>query len=563
MTPRCFRRRAALRCGSTLPLAICLGLLGPAAFAQSNGTPGAAINRLPPKTIPAAEAKLAASALQDQQTRLATESAAQTQANLAQTAAENERLLLTGQVQAPANQTSPTLPPTLNLDVPAPRSASGRPPASSLHDKRAGLLTQMLEDGPNHEKPVDSITDARMKLTLIDAVRRAADRTPQLQQIYAEYLAAEADVDQAKGQRWPQLSINAQTRQKYFGDTRDVQPNPGNSVGINLTTTLFDWGQTSKTIASRKQLALANEEHYQAQLEDLSYQVINTLLEATRQRNIVDLYQRYVDRMQRLSDMLAEIVQVDHGRASELVQAQARLRQAQVSRDAAAAKAMDAELGLRKLIGDQPLRAPKGSIWPIDQADLADLLQKAAQHPAIRQAAAQARAADLNADATRASSKPKLSWIVSGNTGRDDVGLRQPWATYLQVNWPLFSGGSQRAAAAAARYRAEAQWQNAEQQKLDYEYQLRTADEDARNAFHQADQYGLLSQQTDQIRKGFFEQWYQLGQRSLLDVLSAESDYYNNRIGEVSSRFDAYQAVVREHASAGNLVHWLLHDKTQ
>jgi outer membrane protein, adhesin transport system len=293
-------------------------------------------------------------------------------------------------------------------------------------------------------------------------------------------------------------------------------------------------------------------------LQDLAYQVTYASLEVARQRNIVELYQRYVDRMQRLSQMLSEIVQVDRGRASELTQAQARLQQAETSRDYAAAKASEAELALRKLVGDTPMRTPKGSVWPIAQADLDELLLSAEQHPAIRQAAAQARAADLNTQATRAASLPKLSWVVTGNTGRDDIGYRQqPWATYLQVSWPLFSGGSQRAAAAAAQYRAEAQWQNTEQQKLDYEYQLRTADQQAHSAFLRAYEYAWLSEQTDHIRKGFFEQWYQLGQRSLLDVLSAESDYYNNRIGEASSRFDAYQAVMRERASAGELVDWL------
>jgi outer membrane protein, adhesin transport system len=520
----------------------------------------------PSHTVAAAESQLALSAMHDEQARSSARTTAQSQANLAQTAAENERLLMTAQVQAPAapaTQTpTPPAQPTLNLNVPDPRSFHGRTPAGSLKGPRAGLLAEMLDDGSNQDDPVSEVTEPALKQTLNDAVRKAAERTPQMRQIYAEYLAAEADVDQAKGQRWPQLSVTAQTREQYIGSQQDAQVNPGNAVGVNLTTTVFDWGQTRKTIDSRKALADANSEHYQAQREDLAYQVVNTLLEVARQRNIVELYQRYVDRMQRLAQMLAEIVEVDHGRASELTQAKARLLQAETSRDAAAAKARDAELALRKLIGDDVIATPKGPAWPIAPADLDELLAKAELHPAIRQAAAQARAADLNAEATRAASRPKLSWVVSGNTGRDEVGLKQPWVTMLTVSWPLFSGGSQRAAAAAAQYRADAQWQNAEQQKLDYEYQLRTADEDARTAFKQAAEYDQLTTQTDQIRKGFFEQWYQLGQRSLLDVLSAESDYYNNRINKVSSRFDGYQAVIRERAAAGELVNWLRSDST-
>jgi adhesin transport system outer membrane protein len=502
------------------------------------------------------ESRLAATAAQDEQVRLAKESDQRGQAQLAHTAAENERLRLTGQGASPAIGTPLTPPPAPRLPT---KTAGGlaRPAADTLTSRHTGLLEEMFAQETPQERVDNCPDEATLKQWLAEALRRAAEHTPQMHQLYAQYLAAEADVDQAKGQRLPQLSLKAQTRERRFGSQRGVPPNPGNKVQLSMTTTLFDWGQTAKTIDSRKQLATANEARYRVQLENLAYQVASTVLELSRQRNIAGLYQRYAERMSRLVDMLTDIVQADRGRTSELTQAKARLLQARISRDAAIAKMRDAELALHKLIGKAYSPLPDTATWPIGPADLPRLLTSLEQHPAILQAAAQARAADLTIDATRASSKPKLSWVVSGGTGRDDAGYRQPWATMLTVTWPLFSGGTQRAATVAAQYRAEAQWHDMEQQRLDVEYQLRSADEDARNAFRRAGDYGSLSQEADQIRRGFFVQWRQLGQRTLLDVLSAESDYYSNRIGEVSSRFDAYQAVMRTYVSAGELVSWL------
>lgn len=72
-----------------------------------------------------------------------------------------------------------------------------------------------------------------------------------------------------------------------------------------------------------------------------------------------------------------------------------------------------------------------------------------------------------------------------------------------------------------------------------------------------ADLYRNLTRESDRIRLDFFDQWYHLGKRTLLDVLSAESDYYNNRVGEVTNRFDGYSAIFRGYASAGQLMNWL------
>lgn len=67
----------------------------------------------------------------------------------------------------------------------------------------------------------------------------------------------------------------------------------------------------------------------------------------------------------------------------------------------------------------------------------------------------------------------------------------------------------------------------------------------------------FVSAETERVSKAFFEQWYHLGKRTLLDVLTAENEHYGNRVAEVTNRFDAYTAVFREHYAAGSLAQWL------
>ncbi|MBR8409010.1 TolC family protein [Burkholderia cenocepacia] len=418
------------------------------------------------------------------------------------------------------------------------------------------MLAEMLSATPDAMDGASGGTEQGLRRVFLAAAEQAIDLSPAVRQMYAQFQAASADVDEAKGQRWPQLTINGQTRAAQFG-TNGSAYNAGNMAGANLTTTLYDWGKTAKTIASRSELANAGQARYTAQMEASAYQVVATLVELGRQRNLADLGQEYVDRMRKLVNMLEEIVAVDRGRGSELMQARARLMQAMAGRDAAMAKVRDEEIALRKLIGDSVVPLPASRQWPIAPANMARLLDDMPSNPLLLHATAEANAADRNREAVKAASKPQLNWVVSTNSGRDELGRRQPFQTMLTLSWNAFNGGSQKAATSAAGYRAEASWGAVEQLRLDLEYQVRTADQEARASHDRATQYGALVVETDKVRKAFYEQWYHLGKRSLLDVLTAESEYYGNRVSEVGNRFDAYQAVLREYSAGGCLVRWL------
>ncbi|KVT15002.1 transporter [Burkholderia sp. MSMB1078WGS] len=389
------------------------------------------------------------------------------------------------------------------------------------------------------------------------AVKAAADRSPEVSEAYAQFKAANADVAEVKGQRWPQVDIGSQSPTATFGGSSN-SGSFNNPLTVNVTTNVFDWGRTRNVIGSREHLSEAANRAYDAALEKSAQEVSTTLIELTKQRNIVELSQQFVDRMAALVKMLNEIVEVDRGRGSELTQAKTRLLQAEAQHDTAQARVRDAELTLRKLVGDEAIAwIPHTREWAIEPGNLSRLLSLVAEHPALRQVKSEADAADLNAKAVKASALPQVNWVVSGGLNKDTLGRRQGWQTMLTLNWGAFRGGSANAATEAARARADASLQRMEIQRRDLEYAVRAADQDAHTLLQRADLYRALSSETDRVRKAFFEQWYHLGKRSLLDVLTAENEHYTNNVAEVSNRFDGYLSVFSEHYSAGNLVVWL------
>ncbi|WP_336332600.1 TolC family protein [Pseudomonas putida] len=442
----------------------------------------------------------------------------------------------------------------------APGAQNETPVSAKAPGQSRGTVhfSEWVKDNPDalRLQSKGSVPEGEIRSVLVTALQQAIERSPLLRQSQAEQRAAAADVREAEGQRWPQIDVGANTRGRSMGGG-DTTANSSQAVSLNMTTNVFDWGRTRNTIDSRKELNTAAEQKYLASLETLASDVSLSLVDLEKARRINVISQQYVDRMSALVDMLKEIVSVDRGRASELTQAKARLMEAQAGRDSAQARVRDIQIKLRKLLGDTPVQLPQDGDWALSTANLDTLLVAAQEHPALRQADAEANASERHAAALRAGEKPQLNWVVSKSTGEDELGRQQAWQTMVTMSWPIFRGGSSRAAREAASMRAEAERERKSQQQLDLEFETRAADQDAKTLLARAELYRGLTSETDSVRKAFFEQWYHLGRRTLLDVLIAESDHNNNRVSEVTNRFDGYGAILKAYSSAGQLTQWM------
>ena len=440
-------------------------------------------------------------------------------------------------------------------DSSAPAKKRNRRGARAIDE----AYSQWLGDAANGVRDVSAgppVPEQAVRAALRHAAEIAAERSADVRQARADWEAAGFDTDVAKGARWPQLQVNGfspsiKDSNNAFNDYNRAY------VNLNLATTVYDWGKNSKTIESRSKTATAAEYKYIATAQQNAYDISTNLVELAKNRAAFDIGVNYVKRMSALVDMLAEIVKVDAGRSSELTQAKARLLQAQTSQDQVATRVRELELAVRKLVGNESTPLPRGTRWQLHVTGVEDAVAAIDQNPAVAQAAAEQDAANAYAKAVRASGLPQVSWVVTKSTGRDTFGQREPWATMLQLSWTPFQGGSQQASERAARARADSSGDKKEQLRLDAEYNVRQSHHDALALSERARLYGEVADESELVRKQFFEQWYHLNRRTLLDVLLAESDFYNNQVAEVTTQFDSYQSVLKLHLSSGTLMRWL------
>ncbi len=390
-------------------------------------------------------------------------------------------------------------------------------------------------------------------------VSLALAHSPEIRSSEADILAAGYQVDQTKGQRWPQVQVGIATplaNQGSSSTTRNNAKASDTSGSISVTTPIYDWGRISSQVDSAEESvnAAVNSQNYTK--EQLAYSTISELMNLSRYQENRVVALAYVGRMKQLADMLEQITAADKGRASEYTQAKAKLLSARASLDDIEHQVSSSRIKLVRLLGVEPNLPPNIS-WQDSVMPSSTALAALNKNPNLLKLQSQVKAAEYDAESIQAASLPQLNWVVSKNTAKDTNGDETGWYTGLNVQWNAFSGGSQKAAQMAARAKANGAQQQYEVAYRDLEYQINSMIQTRDSSFMRADDFDRLSVETDRVRQMFYDQWYNLGKRTLLDVLTAENDHFNNQLSAINNRYDGYISNINVIASAAMLLSWV------
>ncbi|WP_024913378.1 TolC family protein [Chania multitudinisentens] len=391
-------------------------------------------------------------------------------------------------------------------------------------------------------------------------VSLALTHSPEIRSSEADVLAAGYYVDQTKGQRWPQVQVGVSTPLGTQGGNADLQRNNAKasdtSGSVSITTPIYDWGKARNQIDSAEEgvTAAVNAQNYTK--EQLAYSTVSELMNLSRYQESRVVALAYVERMKQLADMLSQITAVDRGRASEFTQAKAKLLSARASLDDIEHQVSTSRIRLVRLLGIEP-NLPENISWRDSVMPASMAIASLTKNPNLLKLQAQVKAAEYEADSIKSAGLPQLNWVVSKNTAKDINGDETGWYTGLNVQWNAFSGGSQTAAQMSARARANGAQQQYEVAYRDLEYQINNLVQTRDSSFMRAEDFDRLSAETDRVRQMFYDQWYNLGKRTLLDVLTAENDHFNNQLSAINNRYDGYIANINVIASAAMLLSWI------
>ncbi|MBS0448189.1 MAG: TolC family protein [Proteobacteria bacterium] len=388
--------------------------------------------------------------------------------------------------------------------------------------------------------PVAAPDASQPRLTLQTLVRRAVERSQGIGAAKLLAQAASAEVEQQQAAKLPQATLSGS-----FGPTYATAPDvPGISggqlrAGVNISALLYDGGQTDELTGWRRNLAEAARLGQISAEEQVALQTVSLVLERSRYRMQARVYRQYERSVACLVDALRDIVAVDKGRASELVQAQKTLQQVELSQTDTASTLRQIEVRLRRFVGDTLPETEGMASVLLATPTLDDVLAQASRSSDITQLDAQAEALDSYARSVDASSKPQVTWNVGGSRAVG-VGSSSSLGAGINVNVPLYAPTLRYAVDAAQKRAGAARLQRADALEA-RRYRIAEVHEQAASAFDRARRIAAVVNDSELVRAATVEQWQRLGRRSLFDVMAAEGDHYALRLAYVNALYDGEQ----------------------
>jgi adhesin transport system outer membrane protein len=431
---------------------------------------------------------------------------------------------------------------TTTLATAPPRNSVRSPAAAPSADAQA----------PAGAPSVDGVTQ------LHSLARIAAGRSAALREAMAGSRAAALDVREAEGARLPQVSLDVTSSHTSGGGIARTSESRGSPhYALTGSMPIYDWGRNARVIDSRGATWRAAGARLDGTLESLTLETAVAALEFARARAAVEAVNGYLGNMQRLVDMLVRITREDPGRRAEVTQARARVLQAEVTRSGLLSRVRESGIALERLAGsaDVPtdaIAAAFAIVPPLDQ-----MLADVPEQPLLRQLDAEQLAQSNLAEALRSARRPQIGIVASHSPV--SPGLTDGYASYagVTVSVPLYRGFSDVAAQRAAGERADGAGERRQQAETDLASRLRTLHQSATTLLARDDEFIALLKESDQVRRGFFEQWYQMGRRSLFELLAAENEHYGLQAARLNTRFDGLAANARLRGEGGTLARWI------
>jgi outer membrane protein, adhesin transport system len=396
------------------------------------------------------------------------------------------------------------------------------------------------------------------------SVLKAITANPEVTSRFNAYQASQDEGRVASGAYYPRLDLNAEV-----GKTRDTfknrTPTETQSLGrtgLSLTATqlLWDGLATSKEVDRLGHAKLTRYFEFVDASEQTALDTARANYDVVRYRRLVKLAEDNYVQHKYVSTQVESRARAGVARGVDLEQVGARLALADSNLTTERANLHDVSQRYLRLVGDAP-GADNSNPALLTAGLPAD--STTAMTSATTRSAAVAAAVE-NYRAVRSQSEevkgkgyqPRVEARLRGGGGRNYDGIEDQKREIngaIVLNWNLYNGGSDQ-----ARVR---QYANLINQAADLrDKACRDARQVAGIAFNDVgrlkEQVSALERNVGAIEKArdAYRQQFDIGQRSLLDLLNAENELYTAKRALVNAEHDLGTSYARAHSAAGSLL---------
>lgn len=384
--------------------------------------------------------------------------------------------------------------------------------------------------------------------SLREAVMISLSQYPAILAAQSRAEAAESDITRAQAAHWPQVS--------WLGTYSDYNTGGVANTWIQSpTVSLNVWSGWRIQADVERSQAMADSAREQQKItrDDIALQCIAGYLNWAHQLEMVRLAQENLAFHRRVLGSTETILAADRGRRVDRNQAMVRYQNAKLilaQRQGDLARAAD-RLG-RMLLGQMPrepsgLNDEPGNTPSSVQAALAFM---DANHPILVQQQAMVAANEAALRGARSGHSPTVD-VTYGKQTYQGSG-QGDYVAQLVVSVPIFQGGATMGAVGTAAANLAAAEQNLKETRLVLKERIQSFWAERQSAIER------ISASQTQIKTAkavvvAYRQQFEVGRRSLLDLLNIQSDLYSYQTNRAQAEFDAKLARARLMAATGQL----------
>lgn len=392
------------------------------------------------------------------------------------------------------------------------------------------------------------------------AAQKAISTNPQVEAAWHAFLAAGDEQRSAEGGYLPKVDLGAEAGYERYQIQQPSQRTWFDITDVNLTITqmLFDGFATSSNVARLGRAKRARYYDLLSAAEATTLEVVTSYQDVLRYRELVALAKSNLDQHREVLGRIRDRVAAGVSRSVDLEQATGRYALAESNLVIEQSNLHDVSARYQRVVGEWPAESLAPAQYDKEPlpTDLVSALKTAyGDNPLVSSASEGVREAQEQLRNRQSRYYPRVDLQLRGDVGHDVD--RVPSASNdvraeVLLSYNLFNGGSDRAVISQAHNLIAAAQDRREAACRDVRQTLRIAYDDRLRLDRQLEFLKIHRDTTEKARTAYLNQ-FQIGQRTLLDLLDTENEYFQAGRSYTIGSYDHAIAAARTLAGEGHL----------
>lgn len=395
------------------------------------------------------------------------------------------------------------------------------------------------------------MTQPLLAETLTEAVKQTINSNPTVLAETNRRLSVDQTIDQARAGYYPKVDLNLGIGRERT-DSPITRPDHNKwltrgEAQLTATQMLYDGFATKNAVDQTSSLAESAGYSVTDIAETTSLRAIKVYLDVLRRQQLLAVTQENLKSHDHIFSQIKQRSDSGVGNQVDLKQSSGRLALSQANLIASEGNLEDAESSYLRVIGHRPesLVDPTDECCNTAPATIEDAIKIAYhQHPALRAALAEHEAALAQQQGAEAPMQPNVNLELStsannnidGENGHDNDALAM-----VRLRYNLLNGGADKARINETAFLSESAKDTANITKRKIENDVRLAWSSLLKATNRLQYLEQRIDATDKTRAAY-QQQFNLGMRTLLDLLDTENEFLTAQIDYNNAKYDRLYA---------------------